>query len=128
MASYLCYGSDFRKGEIVPPQARPPHDERYYAQRRVPDADELLRCLRNYVLLSATEVDGQFAAVGALLRWRFPNAAVPFACAERRNVSPSAQKSRVRTSLSAGTDALALNQLDTLLWRHVTATHPLAVE
>eukprot|EP00964_Phaeocystis_antarctica_P039237 scaffold22445_cov73-Phaeocystis_antarctica.AAC.9 len=38
MASYLCYGSDFRKGEIVPPQARPPHDERYYAQRRVPDA------------------------------------------------------------------------------------------
>lgn len=91
-------------------------------------ADELLRCLRNYVLLSAIEVDGQFAAVGALLRWRFPNAAVPFACAERRNVSPSAQKSRVRTSLSAGTDALALNQLDTLLWRHVTATHPLAVE
>ena len=92
-------------------------------------ADELLRCLRDYVLLSAIEVDGQFAAVGALLRWRFPNAAVPFACAERRNVSPSAQKSRVRDEPQRReTDALALNQLDTLLWRHVTATHPLAVE
>ena len=31
MATYLCYGSDFRKGEIVPPNEL--RTDAYYAQR-----------------------------------------------------------------------------------------------
>ena len=115
MASYLCYGSDFRKGEIVPPQARPPHDERYYAQRRVPDADELLRCLRNYVLLSAIEVDGQFAAErggrAAALALPQRRSAVCVRRASQREPL-GAEKPRAHEPQRRDPDALALNQLD----------------
>ena len=64
MATYLCHGSDYRKGEIVPPgEVR---NEAFYAQRRAPDVETLRACLRRYVLLS-TETDSHFAAVGRLL-------------------------------------------------------------
>ena len=53
MATYLCYGSDFRKGEIVPPDEE--RDDAYYARRRAPTVHQLLDCLRRYVRLLTIE-------------------------------------------------------------------------
>ena len=119
MATYLCYGSDFRKGEIVPPNEL--RTDAYYAQRHAPTVGELYECLRRYVLLLTIEDDGRFAAVGRLLEKRFPYATAKFVCNERRNVSPHAQKTRLRVNLThAHTDALdRMNAIDWALWRHV---------
>jgi len=121
MATYLCYGSDYRKGEIVPPgEVR---DEAFYEQRRAPDVETLRACLRRYVLLLTTETDGHFAAVGQLLERHFPRATVGFTCSERKNVSPQAQKTRLGANRSnAYTDALErMNAIDLALWRRVRA-------
>jgi hypothetical protein len=121
IASYLCFGSDHRKGEIVPPgEAR---DEAYYARRRAPDAATLLGCLRRYVLLLALEADSHFGAVGRLLQRHFPNATVAFRCDARRNVSPHAQKARLRANRSRalGHALRRMNALDQALWSTVRA-------
>ena len=121
MAAYLCYGADFRKGEIVPPnEAR---DDAYYARRRAPTLPQLLDCLRRrYARLLAIESDGHFAEVGALLKRRFPNATAKFVCNENKNVSPNAQKAALRASNRS--QALAdvmrrMNAVDMALWAHV---------
>ena len=121
MSTYLCYGSDFRKGEIVPPESL--RNEAYYAQRRAPNAEQLAECLRNYTLLLTTEADSHFAAVGQLLNWHFPLATAKFACNERKNVSPRVQKERLRANLSTKhADALErMNTLDLALWHRVQA-------
>ena len=119
MATYVCHGSDYRKGEIVPPgEVR---NEAFYAQRRAPDVETLRACLRRYVLLSTT--DNHFAAVGRLLGRHFPRATVGFTCNERKNVSPQAQKARLGANRSnAHTDALqSMNALDLALWQRVRA-------
>ena len=122
MAAYLCYGSDFRKGEIVPPNEV--REDAYYARRRAPSLPQLLDCLRRrYVRLLAIEADGHFAAIGALLQRRFPNASAKFACSENKNVSPRAQKAALR---GGATGELAnamerMNALDMALWQHVRA-------
>jgi hypothetical protein len=124
MATYLCHGSDFRKGEIVPPEEL--RTEAYYAQRRAPTVSELYECLRRYVLLQTVESDGRFDAVGQLLERHFPYATAKFVCSEHRNVSPHAQKARLRANRShAYADALArMNAIDMALWRHVSQHGP----
>jgi len=121
MATYLCHGSDFRKGEIVPPDKR--RTEAYYAQRRAPTVSELYECLRQrYVRLLAIETDGHFDAVGKLLERHFPYASAKFTCSVTKNVSPRAQKARVRANHSSEAFAGAMermNALDFALWRHV---------
>ena len=119
MATYLCRGSDFRKGEIVP--AEEIETEAYYAQRRAPTVSELYECLRRYVLLTTVESDGHFGAVGRLLERHFPYATAKFVCNEHRNRSPHTQKEHLRANQSfAHTDALArMNAIDLALWRHV---------
>ena len=124
MATYLCHGSDFRKGEIVPPDA--PRTDAYYEQRRAPTVSELYECLRRYVLIVAVESDGHFDAVGQLLERHFPYATAKFVCNEHRNRSPHAQKARLRANQShAHIDALArMNAIDLALWRHVDQHGP----
>ena len=82
------------------------------------------------MLLSAIEVDGQFAAErggrAAALALPQRRSAVCVRRASQREPL-GAEKPRAHEPQRRETDALALNQLDTLLWRHVTATHPLAV-
>ena len=91
MATYLCYGSDFRKGEIVPPNEL--RTDAYYAQRRAPTVPQLLRLPAPATSkLLAIETDGHFAEVGKLLELRFPYATAKFVCNESKNVSPRAQK------------------------------------
>ena len=124
MATYLCHGSDFRKGEIVPPDE--PRDEAYYAQRRAPTVSELYECLRRYVRLVAIETDGHFRAIGELLERHFPYAQAKFVCNANANVSPRAQKARLRANRSsdAFADAMGrMNAVDLALWRHVRG-HP----
>jgi len=124
MATYLCYGSDFRKGEIVPPNEL--RTDAYYAQRRAPTVAQLYECLRRYALLLAIETDVHFDAVGKLLERRFPYATAKFVCNERKNVSPRAQKTQLRANRSseAFADAMArMNAVDLALWRHVR-DHP----
>ena len=125
MASYLCFGSDFRKGEIVPPNEV--RTETYYAQRRAPTVRELMECLRQrYVRLLTIEADGHFAAVAQLLERHFPYAKAKFVCHETRNVSPRGQKARLRANQSdAYADAMErMNAVDLALWRHVQAHGP----
>ncbi len=125
MATYLCHGSDFRKGEIVPPEEV--RTDAYYAQRRAPTVPQLYDCLRHYALLLAIETDGHFDAVAKLLERRFPYATAKFVCNERKNVSPRAQKAQLRANQSseAFADAMArMNAVDLALWRHVR-DHPL---
>ena len=120
MAAYLCHGSDFRKGEIVPPEEL--RTEAYYAQRRAPTVSELYECLRRYVLLQTVESDSRFDAVGQLLERHFPYATAKFVCREHRNRSPNAQKTRLRANQSgeAFADAMRkMNAVDLALWRHV---------
>ena len=120
MATYLCYGSDFRKGEIVP--ANQLRTDAYYAQRRAPTVPQLHDCLRRYVKLLAIEADEHFAKVGKLLELRFPHATSKFTCNENKNASPRAQKAALRTNRSseALTDAMErMNAIDFALWRHV---------
>lgn len=121
MAAYLCYGSDFRKGEIVPPNEL--RDDAYYAQRRAPTLPQLLDCLqRRYVRLLAIEADGHFAEVGTLLQRRFPNATAKFVCHENKNASPRAQKAALRAAnrSQALADAMSrMNAVDLALWTHV---------
>lgn len=124
MATYLCHGSDFRKGEIVPPEEL--RAEAYYAQRRAPTVRELYECLRRYVRLLTIETDGHFGAVGALLERHFPYAQAKFVCNENKNVSPRAQKARLRANRSSDVFADAMgrmNAIDLALWRHVR-DHP----
>jgi len=119
MATYLCHGSDFRKGEIVPPGEL--RTETYYAQRRAPTVSELYECLRRYVMLLAIETDGHFRAVGELLERHFPYATAKFVCNENKNVSPRAQKARLRANQSdLFVNAMErMNAVDLALWRHV---------
>jgi len=120
MATYLCHGSDFRKGEIVPPQEL--RTEAHYAQRRAPTVPQLYDCLRRYVLLLTAEGDDHFEAVARLLERRFPHATAKFVCNEHKNVSPLAQKALLRAnrSSSAFADEMArMNAIDLALWRHV---------
>ena len=120
MATYLCYGSDFRKGEIVPPEEL--RTDAYYAQRRAPTVPQLHDCLRRYVKLLTIETDGHFAEVGRLLERRFPYLTAKFVCNENKNVSPRAQKAALRANRSneAFADAMAsMNAVDLALWRHV---------
>lgn len=120
MATYLCYGSDFRKGEIVPPEKL--RTDAYYAQRRAPTVPQLHDCLRRYVKLLAIETGGHFAEVGKLLELRFPYLTAKFECNENKNVSPRAQKAALRTNRSSDAFADAMqrmNALDLALWRHV---------
>lgn len=120
MASYLCYGSDFRKGEIVPGNEL--RTDAYYARRRAPTVGELYECLRRYVMLLAIEADGHFAAVGKLLERRFPYATTKFVCNENKNKSPLAQKAALRANRSSDAFANAMqrmNAVDLALWRHV---------
>ena len=120
MATYLCYGSDFRKGEIVPPEEL--RTEAHYAQRRAPTVPQLHDCLRRYVKLLTIETDGHFDAVGKLLELRFPYLTAKFECNENKNVSPRAQKAALRTNRSSDAFADAMqrmNALDLALWRHV---------
>jgi len=121
MATYLCYGSDFRKGEIVPPNAL--RTDAYYAQRRAPTVSELYECLRRYVLLLTIETDGHFEPVGQLLQRHFPYATAKFMCNERKNVSPHTQKARLRANRSSAYDEAMerMNAVDFALWRHVQA-------
>ena len=127
-ASYLCHGSDFRKGEIVPPDEL--RDDAYYAQRRAPTVRELYECLRQrYVRLLAIEADGHFGAVGQLLEQHFPHAAAKFACNENKNKSPRAQKALLRANHSSEAHADAMermNAVDLALWRHVLQRGPQA--
>ena len=124
-ATYLCHGSDFRKGEIVPPgEVR---DDAYYARRRAPTASELYECLRQrYVRLLTVEADGHFGPVGQLLEQHFPYATAKFVCNENKNKSPRAQKAQLRANLSeAHADAMErMNAVDLALWRHVQAHGP----
>ena len=125
MATYLCHGSDFRKGEIVP--AEEIETEAYWAQRRAPTVHELLDCLRRYVRLLTIESDGHFDAVGKLLEKRFPYATAKFVCNENKNKSPLAQKAALRANRSgeAFADAMArMNAVDMALWRHVDQHGP----
>jgi hypothetical protein len=125
MASYLCHGSDFRKGEIVPPKEL--RAETYYAQRRAPSVSELYECLRQrYLRLLTIEADDHFGAVGQLLDQHFPRATSRFMCHETRNASPRAQKARLRANQSeAYADAMErMNAVDLALWRHVQAHGP----
>ena len=120
MSAYLCYGSDFRKGEVVPPNQT--RDDAYYARRRAPTPPQLLDCLRQrYVRLLAIESDDRFSEIGALLQRRFPNASAKFACDEHKNVSPRAQKAALRGLASeALADAmLRMNAVDMALWQRV---------
>jgi len=120
MATYLCHGSDFRKGEIVPPNEL--RTDAYYAQRRAPTVAQLYECLRRYALLLAIETDGHFDAVGRLLELHFPYATAKFVCNERKNVSPRAKKAQLRANRSseAFADAMTrMNAVDLALWRHV---------
>ena len=120
MATYLCHGSDFRKGEIVPPDEV--RTDAYYAKRRAPTVRELHDCLRRYVKLLAIEQDGHFAQVGKLLELRFPYLTTKFVCNENKNVSPRAQKAQLRTNRSNEAFANAMermNAIDLALWRHV---------
>ena len=124
MATYLCHGSDFRKGEIVPPEEV--RTDAYYAQRRAPTVSELYECLRRYVRLVAIETDGHFRAIGELLERHFPYAQAKFVCNEKNNASPRAQKARLRANRSsdAFADAMGrMNAIDLALWRHVRG-HP----
>jgi hypothetical protein len=126
MATYLCHGSDFRKGEIVPPDEL--RGEAYYAQRRAPTVGELYDCLRRYVQLLTIERDGNFAEVGKLLELRFPYATTKFACSESRNRSPLAQKALLRANYTgdAFADAMRrMNAVDLALWKHVQYHGPL---
>ena len=124
MATYLCHGSDFRKGEVVPPDEL--RTEAYYARRRAPTVPQLHECLRRYVLLLTAEGDAHFAAVGRLLELRFPHATTKFACSEHKNVSPLAQKALLRANRSSAfADEMArMNAVDLALWRHVQGHHP----
>ena len=119
MAAYLCHGSDFRKGEIVPPNEL--RTDTYYAQRRAPTVSELYECLRRYVLLLSIEKDGHFEVVSQLLERHFPYAAAKFVCNEHKNRSPHAQKTRLRANRSSAHDAAMeqMNAVDLALWRHV---------
>jgi len=122
MATYLCYGSDFRKGEIV--AADQLRTEAYYAQRHAPTVGELYDCLRRYVMLLAAETNDHFRAVGALLDRHFPHATTKFVCNQNRNVSPRAQKAALRANRSSSSGAFAdamarMNAIDLALWRHV---------
>jgi hypothetical protein len=119
MATYLCHGSDFRKGEIVPPNEL--RTDTYYAQRRAPTVSELYECLRRYVLLLSIEKDGHFEAVSQLLERHFPYATAKFVCNEHKNRSPHAQKTRLRANRSSEHDAAMdqMNAVDLALWRHV---------
>ena len=120
MATYLCYGSDFRKGEIVPPNEL--RTDTYYAQRRAPTVPQLHDCLRRYVKLLTIETDGHFAEVAKLLERRFPYLTAKFVCNENKNKSPLAQKAQLRANRSseAFADAMQrMNAIDLALWRHV---------
>ena len=70
MATYLCQGSDFRKGKIVPSDEL--REEAYYAQRRAPTVRQLYDCLRRYVQLLTIERDGHFEPVQKTARAALP--------------------------------------------------------
>lgn len=110
-AAYLCYGSDFRKAEIY----RQSQNESFYAKRRVPTVKQLMLCLKKYILVSRIDLDSKFIAVGRVLKWRFPNSQTPFACNERRNVSPLSHTKQLMHTMDTP-EAQRLNPIDAALW------------